>query len=764
MATIIQPYNPWRENLAVGLLAPVINNLLQSSQQAAKNAKTAAILGEAYKLNDAPAVSSGIGGDAWVNSYFGGGRSGVGNSGMFGGLTGGGLPQGMNNGLTQFGNGFDQWLQAGNNAVNYGTPAVNNGLSLAKIAQVYGSDPQRFQSVSLDELTKAVSPYVTEAQEAQKRAAVDAYYQGYGNMTPEEQVTRAAKLLGQGYISQGAFDSLMSQTRVTPQQQAELDFKNKQFNAEQQRWNATFGANQAQNDERNWQWWAQFNKVNPQMITGNNGNAYLWGGGNNVTPVTLPDGTQLNIGVPNGGGGGNGFNFVEQYMLNWGDQRAKTIEEQIAALNEKIALAEKPDVIASLESQKSALQSELNQITQQRNAILAPYFRNESDLDVDGFQAGNTGDIGFDVLGGNTNIKVTGNKGDLREGGKRTHMGRDYAVPAGSSIGVPRVQGVNFVVAGAGTSPKGGNYISLQGAAPNGTTVEVIYRHIQSAKAKVGQRVGGNNVVALSGNTGTSTTGAHLHIETKINGKHVDPRNFYKEFEKAEAQAGGNSAASAPGTPTANSNAALQYNSNGTEPYAAGQQAPQAPQVQQTATAPTAALLNTNPFNALWGLGTTPTSAAQSPQAPKLPTTQYQPNDFTAWNAMGQYLRNPSSLPEQFTQTVVDGANLSAEDRAAIQVNAAMQGIPTSAIQAVDQRLNGENAQQTGQAGQRQIQIPPELVFNPQVDNRNNLVQYDEFLKLYEMAEAGRLKNVSINNAQDLINIMLREGKKVYIK
>ena len=45
MATIIQPYNDWRERLAVDVIGGLVSNMIQRSQQANQNRKLNALRG-----------------------------------------------------------------------------------------------------------------------------------------------------------------------------------------------------------------------------------------------------------------------------------------------------------------------------------------------------------------------------------------------------------------------------------------------------------------------------------------------------------------------------------------------------------------------------------------------------------------------------------------------------------------------------------------------------------------------------------------------
>ncbi len=53
MATIVQPYTPWREQLLANLLGPLVGNMIQNSQQNAQNKKYNAMLGELAKAGQA---------------------------------------------------------------------------------------------------------------------------------------------------------------------------------------------------------------------------------------------------------------------------------------------------------------------------------------------------------------------------------------------------------------------------------------------------------------------------------------------------------------------------------------------------------------------------------------------------------------------------------------------------------------------------------------------------------------------------------------
>ena len=144
MATIVtQAHAPWWGNLAAGVLGTLINNAITSSQQANQNAKTNALLSEAYKINDTPGRLSGLSDNAFNAST----------NNLLGDVINANAPTLADpNAGYNFNN--NAYQQAGYNNLNYGTPAVNNGLSLAKIMQALANEPNRFRSVNMADMAK----------------------------------------------------------------------------------------------------------------------------------------------------------------------------------------------------------------------------------------------------------------------------------------------------------------------------------------------------------------------------------------------------------------------------------------------------------------------------------------------------------------------------------------------------------------------------------------------------------------------------------
>lgn len=96
----------------------------------------------------------------------------------------------------------------------------------------------------------------------------------------------------------------------------------------------------------------------------------------------------------------------------------------------------------------------------------------------------------------------------------------DITAPAGSVVKATLDGTVIF----AGWSDEAGNTIQIQ---HDGDIVS-IYKHNEKLLKKVGDKVTAGSPVALVGNTGSLTTGVHLHFELWHKGETVDPTKYIK--------------------------------------------------------------------------------------------------------------------------------------------------------------------------------------------------------------------------------------------
>ncbi|MBQ2835308.1 MAG: M23 family metallopeptidase [Clostridia bacterium] len=97
------------------------------------------------------------------------------------------------------------------------------------------------------------------------------------------------------------------------------------------------------------------------------------------------------------------------------------------------------------------------------------------------------------------------------------HTGTDIACPQGTPIKAVNSGTVTF----AGWNGSYGNLIKVS----HGNGVETWYAHCTELYGTVGQQVNAGDVIATVGSTGNST-GNHLHLEVRLNGKALNPQNY----------------------------------------------------------------------------------------------------------------------------------------------------------------------------------------------------------------------------------------------
>ena len=98
-----------------------------------------------------------------------------------------------------------------------------------------------------------------------------------------------------------------------------------------------------------------------------------------------------------------------------------------------------------------------------------------------------------------------------------THTGLDIGAKTGSKIHVV----ASGVVTCASYQGAYGNLVKVE----HGNGVETWYAHTSKMHVSVGQKVESGETIAEVGSTGNST-GSHLHLEIRVNGKHINPQNY----------------------------------------------------------------------------------------------------------------------------------------------------------------------------------------------------------------------------------------------
>lgn len=102
----------------------------------------------------------------------------------------------------------------------------------------------------------------------------------------------------------------------------------------------------------------------------------------------------------------------------------------------------------------------------------------------------------------------------------RLHSGRDYA----GSCGTPVRAAADGTIISAGTVSGYGNQVVIDHGVKRGASLATTYNHLESFAVRSGS-VKRGQVIAYVGTTGTST-GCHLHFETRENGTPTDPRGW----------------------------------------------------------------------------------------------------------------------------------------------------------------------------------------------------------------------------------------------
>jgi peptidoglycan DL-endopeptidase CwlO len=100
------------------------------------------------------------------------------------------------------------------------------------------------------------------------------------------------------------------------------------------------------------------------------------------------------------------------------------------------------------------------------------------------------------------------------------HPGIDIGVPSGTPVHAA-AGGRVALIQGAGSSGGYGNFVCIQ----HSGALSTCYAHLMSFRVSMGQSVSQGQVIAISDCTGRCF-GAHLHFETRINGRVVNPMNY----------------------------------------------------------------------------------------------------------------------------------------------------------------------------------------------------------------------------------------------
>ena len=105
--------------------------------------------------------------------------------------------------------------------------------------------------------------------------------------------------------------------------------------------------------------------------------------------------------------------------------------------------------------------------------------------------------------------------------GRSGHTGTDYCVSGGTmGKNVRAIAGGTVILVKYQTTSYG-NHVMID----HGDGVTSLYAHASSILVSEGQEVSQGDIIMLAGSTGNST-GAHVHLEIRINGNRVNPENY----------------------------------------------------------------------------------------------------------------------------------------------------------------------------------------------------------------------------------------------
>ncbi len=239
-----------------------------------------------------------------------------------------------------------------------------------------------------------------------------------------------------------------------------------------------------------------------------------------------------------------GLTTIERDYIGGLETRRKALAEQYSTLLKQQATAQKNSVEGQpnpeLDGINAAIKNVLGEIEKIDTEINGIYQRKlESQQPASPLETGTAGvgahsDVGISMLGDHPQVSITTPFGTQRtksDGSTYTHWGVDYAVPNGSKIYIPDLQGTQFRVNFVGNDEKGyGHYADLEGTYvdENGKPHTIKFRvaHLSQISVKPGQQMTAGDVIGLSGNSGNSrgkNGGYHLHLEMSVDGKPVDP-------------------------------------------------------------------------------------------------------------------------------------------------------------------------------------------------------------------------------------------------
>ncbi len=509
MATIVQPYNPWKEQLALTALGNVAGNILsdlwQSHRQNEQNRKANAFRGQLQQNlqnNAQPEIS----------------------------LMPKEAPQGYNS---------NPWANALHQnytpltAFDIGTSTVGKSPSIQDIVQ--GADSlaasKRFSMLSPELVQGVKNSMIQQAETQRLRELQNNFADMFRNAkTPAEQMRALilANLHGFGDKAIAPFSQWAAHSTPHHQYQ-EIKAEDKIFAVDYDPADGSMRQGAAVNVGVNPtnKYVADSSARASNYSADRSANAHMYG--SNLAADTARQ--EL------------AFREYQQTMTDF-DNQLKSINDSIAAHlsalegieNENAREAYRVRYIAPLEQQKAKL-------TAERDALQENYRRG---LGFGGSQAtqGTTGtqtpqnpaksnDVWFGLVGSPKGISIHPHGTFGYDRGDHKHGGIDITgVSEGTDIRPMPEMGSSFIVRQAYKSNSYGNNIVIESDRKiNGKSLKFRIAHMQdgSLNLKPGQTIKAGDIIGKVGSTGRST-GPHIHLEVMVDGHLVDPQTFFQQF------------------------------------------------------------------------------------------------------------------------------------------------------------------------------------------------------------------------------------------
>ncbi len=241
------------------------------------------------------------------------------------------------------------------------------------------------------------------------------------------------------------------------------------------------------------------------------------------------------------------FNSILEDMQEWKEQKQSEIDAEINDIlkqNEKVAIeisneiGGKFSMLAALDAQYKVNTNVIQELLNERNKysltrekivdynimdILEKEMKEIATVYEEAVEVATLGDVSCVKYPLGAKSLVTSKYGDridpMTGSSIRFHSGLDLRAANGTSV----LSLFNGVVVGTGFTAAGGNYVRID----HGNGIISYYCHLSEIKCESGQKVSQYEVVALSGNTGSRTTGPHLHLALYINGNSVNPEILF---------------------------------------------------------------------------------------------------------------------------------------------------------------------------------------------------------------------------------------------